>query len=750
MNKEATLLQSIATNRDQRAYHDLYQLMARPAFSLALHLTSSRTLAEEVVQEAMLRVWRHAHSFKPTGEARSWILRIVARESLRCRKREGGYQRRKTSKSSVGQEASLPRPAHPCDEETLNGLGRQLQNLPDTHRQILILRFGAGYSQHEIGAALGLPQTTVSRRMRMALNGLRIKLQKEGLGILLPFFNESRPQPVPSILDGIQVPPTLAPRVFQAIENQTDADGVSASGDARPAFAADELNELAFPELTRNVGFQQRRLDRPQKWHPEKSQSDSPSISTRKRFEIQPQPLHSRVLTWVSIGGFAVILGWIGQPWISIEGIQNPASNTRERSSPVPTIATTTPTAARRAQAYFRHWDFNNGPPTDLRLRSGSWIWEPTAGVNNSGAISGRFQFFLPLDCPNQVSVSLSICAKETGVYPRLHCNWFKQEHGLPMKKNVYQIFKTRTDQRSTAVFYIDKSRRTVGLTMDGTPILYKELPEDLAIEQPEFWRPGLASVDHIMDDLTISETGWDQQPDWAALNAQEGIRRAESSFDSDSQNITGTFVGQAKLTDGAGLDGSRAVVCDATPETPVRMTLCKSTNVTDNPFQVEVPFIRLQYFAADENACKAQALRPVKLAEGNFDYRVELQPDPTPLKPGRWQDIWIVPQPHHFMVLANGKLLTYWKNHASQNQMNPYILDSFELQLDGACRIDNLEWSKFTGEDTAKVDAFRLAGITFDLSLTGKSYRSLFNRLSRMGLHHPLDPLRSNTPGDF
>jgi RNA polymerase sigma-70 factor (ECF subfamily) len=78
-----------AESFDQTAAGDffssLYERFGDDAYGLALRLTGNRALADDAFQEAMLRVWRAAPSYRP-GNARAWIFRIVARESLRARR----------------------------------------------------------------------------------------------------------------------------------------------------------------------------------------------------------------------------------------------------------------------------------------------------------------------------------------------------------------------------------------------------------------------------------------------------------------------------------------------------------------------------------------------------------------------------------------------------------------------------------------------------------------------------------------
>ena len=84
------LLLAIGKERDQAAFQELYDHILSPAFGVASYLTRRKEQAEEAVQEAMIRIWNSAHTYKP-GKGKSWVLRIVAREAIRVRKKDIRY-----------------------------------------------------------------------------------------------------------------------------------------------------------------------------------------------------------------------------------------------------------------------------------------------------------------------------------------------------------------------------------------------------------------------------------------------------------------------------------------------------------------------------------------------------------------------------------------------------------------------------------------------------------------------------------
>ncbi len=175
---EIELLRRIAT-RDRAAFQKLYERFARHAYNIALHLTREPALAEEAVQDGMLRVWRYAgtcHEQNP----RAWMSRIVANESFRLlKKKTRGVPVRDDGVNSVPiEEESKDDLAE--GHELHQALHRSIERLPDVTRQIVALYYGASLSQRKIAAMLQMPQTTISLKLREAIEQLRGSLAGAG------------------------------------------------------------------------------------------------------------------------------------------------------------------------------------------------------------------------------------------------------------------------------------------------------------------------------------------------------------------------------------------------------------------------------------------------------------------------------------------------------------------------------------------------------------------------------------------
>ena len=163
---------------DAEAFRAILDRHGDAAFALAYRMCGSRTLAEEVTQEAFLAVWRSAGRYDPArGSVRGWTLAVVhhrAVDTLRSkgrqpsllRERDGGHERPELEAPERTEGQAIAR----VEGESLR---RALLELPAEQRQALELAYFGGFSQSEIAAMLDEPLGTIKGRMRLALDKLR-------------------------------------------------------------------------------------------------------------------------------------------------------------------------------------------------------------------------------------------------------------------------------------------------------------------------------------------------------------------------------------------------------------------------------------------------------------------------------------------------------------------------------------------------------------------------------------------------
>jgi RNA polymerase sigma-70 factor (ECF subfamily) len=179
---QALLLRVI--NRNEEALGALYDRHGRAAFSLAYRLVGNPEIAEEVVQEAFLSIWRHAESYRPErGAVRAWLLTVVrnrAIDAIRARDgrlRAGGAPMPRT----VPLDDLILMAADDPEDTAVRWIDgemvrKALAELPPEQRRVVDLAYFGGLSYPEIAARLSAPVGTVKSRMRLALERLRALL----------------------------------------------------------------------------------------------------------------------------------------------------------------------------------------------------------------------------------------------------------------------------------------------------------------------------------------------------------------------------------------------------------------------------------------------------------------------------------------------------------------------------------------------------------------------------------------------
>lgn len=170
-------------NGDGHALEELYRRHGVRMLGVAASIVHQRAVAEELVQEAFIRVWLKAETFDPVrGDGRGWLLTIVRNRCLDY------LRRQKLRPTLVDFEATedLPAEGHTAWEATETSwmqaqVRAALKSLPREQREVLQLSYYSGLTRRDIAARLKVPEGTIHTRARLAL----IKL-KELLGLLTP------------------------------------------------------------------------------------------------------------------------------------------------------------------------------------------------------------------------------------------------------------------------------------------------------------------------------------------------------------------------------------------------------------------------------------------------------------------------------------------------------------------------------------------------------------------------------------
>jgi RNA polymerase sigma-70 factor (ECF subfamily) len=164
---------------DESAMATFYREHGRVVLAQVLLVTGERALAEEIVQDTMLAVWRGAGSFRGESSARSWVIAIARRQT---RDRLRGRRLRVVDDSFLAdQPGSGPGPeVTALDRAALAEVRDAIRELAPPHRELLGLVFGSGLSLPEVAGVLEIPVGTVKSRLTAARTALSRILSEKG------------------------------------------------------------------------------------------------------------------------------------------------------------------------------------------------------------------------------------------------------------------------------------------------------------------------------------------------------------------------------------------------------------------------------------------------------------------------------------------------------------------------------------------------------------------------------------------
>ena len=180
---DRAVLELIA-NGQLGALEDLYDRYRTMAYSIALRITTDPSLAEDVVQDAFLGVWRNASRYvEGRGSVKTWLLSIVHHRAI------DAIRRRKPT-TALPEREDTPPPSLTLPDlwsEVAGNLDRAeiataMKTLSDVQREAIELAYWGGLTQQEIAERTEAPLGTVKSRVRLGLLALRQALVGQGAG----------------------------------------------------------------------------------------------------------------------------------------------------------------------------------------------------------------------------------------------------------------------------------------------------------------------------------------------------------------------------------------------------------------------------------------------------------------------------------------------------------------------------------------------------------------------------------------
>jgi RNA polymerase sigma-70 factor (ECF subfamily) len=176
-----------ALKGDQQAFAEIVGLYQDKLYHMAFRMLGSRQEAEDVVQEAFLRVYRNLDRYDEGMKFSTWIYRIATNLCIdRLRKRKATYSLDAESTEHEGLDGYAVIPSDdrtPESEmllsETQRIVRQAIDTLPAKYKSVMVLRYLHDLSLQEIGEVLDMPVTTVKTRVHRGREYLRKKLERK-------------------------------------------------------------------------------------------------------------------------------------------------------------------------------------------------------------------------------------------------------------------------------------------------------------------------------------------------------------------------------------------------------------------------------------------------------------------------------------------------------------------------------------------------------------------------------------------
>jgi RNA polymerase sigma-70 factor, ECF subfamily len=185
MTDSDTLIMERIRDGDQEAITLLVQRFQNEMVGFFYHLCWDQLIAEELVQDVFVNVYRSRHRYQPTAKVRTFLYRIAHNlwiDHIRRQKHhlsiDAEFGERSLRLADVLKAPSEPdSETEGRDELIRQRLQESLDALPEGQREVFVLANNHNMKYQEIAEVLGIPEGTVKSRMHNAVRSLRDELQ---------------------------------------------------------------------------------------------------------------------------------------------------------------------------------------------------------------------------------------------------------------------------------------------------------------------------------------------------------------------------------------------------------------------------------------------------------------------------------------------------------------------------------------------------------------------------------------------
>jgi RNA polymerase sigma-70 factor (ECF subfamily) len=166
-----TELVMLLKQRQQTAFSYLYENYSGALYGIILNIISDNELANDVLQEVFVKVWRQISTYDETkGRLYTWILNIARNASIDTLRSKGFQNNKQNRELTENVYESAGSTQMQVDKI---GLRKIVHQLKEEHKVLIELSYFQGFTQEEISKMLDLPLGTVKTRLRTALIQLR-------------------------------------------------------------------------------------------------------------------------------------------------------------------------------------------------------------------------------------------------------------------------------------------------------------------------------------------------------------------------------------------------------------------------------------------------------------------------------------------------------------------------------------------------------------------------------------------------
>lgn len=168
-----------AQSGDKTALDELFQSIQTPLYRYILSLVGDPSLAEDILQEVFVLIYRKIYWLREPNLFQAWAYRIASREAFKWLKRERLWRDNKADEDFI---AELPAPLneYKFEPELEKNLPRLLADISPASRAVIVLHYVHELTIEEVADVLGIAVGTVKSRLSYGLESLRKSFRERG------------------------------------------------------------------------------------------------------------------------------------------------------------------------------------------------------------------------------------------------------------------------------------------------------------------------------------------------------------------------------------------------------------------------------------------------------------------------------------------------------------------------------------------------------------------------------------------